>query len=73
MITTEQIIEVAKECGFPHKVNGVIPLWNTELTKFANHFYKRGLLDAADACAGMDGGECIFSRGLRDMAEEVKP
>jgi uncharacterized coiled-coil protein SlyX len=25
-----------------------------------------------EECAGMDGGECIFSRGLRDMAEEVK-
>lgn len=71
MISREQIIEAAKEydvvlenaCGCSEcRERDDFP----KIEKFAQHFYKLGLLDAADACDHMGDEEEI-----RQMAREV--
>lgn len=81
MITETQIIEAAKECGarFAPRVwdDGMQQMFTTEQTiQFANHFYKQGLLDAADRCANDSGDQLMneyHAANIRQMAEEVKP
>ncbi len=44
MISTEQIIEAAKACGLPNLTD----YGNECISRLALHFYKQGLLDAAE-------------------------
>jgi hypothetical protein len=85
MITETQIIEAAKECGF-NSFNYMGA--NTELlTRFALHFYRQGLIDAAEKCKDnapwtdrySDNAEYTEKRAclecaeaIRQMAEEIK-
>jgi hypothetical protein len=85
MITTEQIIEAAKETGvdvltfmYQEKKLRMMDYAMPELQRFANHFYKQGLLDAVEKCANQDCfvlDEATFTacaEAIRQMAEEVK-
>ncbi len=81
MITTEQIIEAAKECGYDLKTDGFIGdqcTWNV-FSRFANHFYKQGLLDGAEKCENpfllnRDSKSTAknLAEAIRQMAEEIK-
>ena len=83
MITETQIIEAAKECCVEKDCLDFYVASDEELTKFAQHWYKIGLLDAAEKCASLpsfefDGHEerttnpddC--AEEIRAMAEEIK-
>jgi hypothetical protein len=78
MITNDQIIEVAKEFGFSFnsagRWQGIVDL--RDIYRFAQHFYRQGLLDAAEkvkADAEMNVGDRLYvARLLRQMAEEIK-
>lgn len=71
MITEEKIVEAAKACGF-NSFNYMGA--NTELlTRFAQHFYRQGLIAGADRCELIfdedEGGAYTCSKVLRQMAE----
>lgn len=51
MLNPEDIIKLAREAGLPIGSNGAIPLWDTELERFARAAYERGRLDENEACA----------------------
>jgi hypothetical protein len=83
--TEAQIIEAAKECGarFAPLVweDGMQQMFKTnQLYRFAMHFYKQGLLDAAEKCVDIateddpDSNHTLAdscAEALRAMAEEV--
>jgi hypothetical protein len=90
MITETQIIEAAKECGadqktfgYHYETEGTVFYNPEQLTQFAQHFYRQGLLDAAEKCeermplyeAGGFIREYSAARkcaeAIRQMADEV--
>lgn len=94
MITTERIIEVGEIAGFDvapadeyqpkPELTDSGNRWITDRIEFiANHFYKQGLLDAAEKCDAQaeyhrDVSEpqertaMYIAKTIRQMAEEVK-
>jgi hypothetical protein len=87
MITTEQIIEAARAAGMVAAKYDTPPfitfgLTSEDLIKFAQHFYRQGLLDAADKCDAtklIDTPTIVetaaiskCNKAIRQMAEEIK-
>ena len=89
MITETQIIEAAKamntfcQTEYEDYTHSCFEFSEDELTKFAQHFYRQGLLDAAEKCDDISNAELFFvgtfvegantcTKALRQMAEEIK-
>jgi hypothetical protein len=78
MITETQIIEAAKECGL-YGFRSPTPEVIEAATKFAQHWYRIGLLDAAEKCKNIrwkgyvppeDGGAAEYFDGAAECCEE---
>jgi tagatose-1,6-bisphosphate aldolase non-catalytic subunit AgaZ/GatZ len=70
MITETQIIEAAKECGL-YGFRSPTPEVIEAATKFAQHFYRQGLLDAAEKIE-KDEAEAYFNLNANDCAEAIR-
>ncbi len=76
MITETQIIEAAKACDYS-EFSSEFRTTTEKLIALAQHFYKQGLLDAAEKCDRMWKKEDSFDahtlrEAIRNMAEEVR-
>ncbi len=76
MITETQIIEAAKEIWTEEEVENFLECRDAlkELTLFAQHWYRKGLLDAAEKCDKFLGADYYpiqwqCAEALRNMAE----
>ena len=81
MITETQIIEAAKETGiagltfmYQEQRLRMMDYAMPELQRFAKHFYRQGLLDAAEKCVSKNWNYAneAQSEAIRQMAEEIK-
>ena len=78
MITEKQIIEAAKACAIWKDCLDFYVASDEELTKFAQHWYRQGLLDAAEKCDQIGKPYTALTtaefcgEALRQMADEMR-